>query len=131
MLDRAKGCNSRIALRRRHHVSYQRSEGAGSGSVWQRTRIEARRERDRTRIIQRATDHRTSTDAAPLTPAFEYFLSESRWIDVGTGGLAAVAAMLVEAVRLHLDTTVANEPRLPLDSSIAPRAATLSRWKWG
>jgi TolB-like protein/tetratricopeptide (TPR) repeat protein len=69
-------------------------------------------------------------DAAPLTPAFEYFLSESQWIDVGAGGLAAVAAKLVEAVRLHLDTTVANEPRPPLGTSVAPRAATLPGWRW-
>jgi hypothetical protein len=40
------------------------------------------------------------TDAAPLTRAFEYFLSgESQWIGFGAGGLAAVAAKLVEAVR--------------------------------
>jgi hypothetical protein len=39
------------------------------------------------------------TDAAPLTPAFEYFLSESQWIDVGIGGIAAVTAKLVEAIR--------------------------------
>ena len=70
------------------------------------------------------------TDTAPLTPAFEYFLSESQWIDVGAGGLAAVAAKLVEAVRLHLDSTVANEPPPSLNPSVAPRAAMLPRWRW-
>ena len=50
------------------------------------------------------------TDAAPLTPAFEYFLSESQWIDVGAGGVAAVAAKLVEAVRSHADSPVSTWP---------------------
>jgi TolB-like protein/tetratricopeptide (TPR) repeat protein len=70
------------------------------------------------------------TDAAPLTPAFEYFLSESQWIDVGAGGLAAVAAKLVEAVRLHLDTTVANEPRPPLDPSVPSRGLASPHTRW-
>jgi TolB-like protein/Flp pilus assembly protein TadD len=39
------------------------------------------------------------TDAKPLTPALEYFLSESQWIDVGTGGPEAAESKLVEAVR--------------------------------
>lgn len=42
------------------------------------------------------------TDATPLTPALEYFLSESQWIDVADGGLEAAIARLIEAVRrLH------------------------------
>jgi hypothetical protein len=48
--------------------------------------------------------------AAPLTPAFEYFLSESQWIDVGAGGIAAVAAKMVEAVRSHADSADAMGP---------------------
>jgi TolB-like protein/Tfp pilus assembly protein PilF len=50
------------------------------------------------------------TDAAALTPAFEYFLSESQWIDVGAGGVAAVAAKLVEAVRSHAGSAVSAGP---------------------
>src|SRR5271169_624146 len=42
------------------------------------------------------------TDNAPLPPAFEYFLSESQWINVGTGGIDAAIASLVGAVRQHL-----------------------------
>jgi TolB-like protein/Flp pilus assembly protein TadD len=42
------------------------------------------------------------TDAASLPRAFEYFLSESQWIDVGSGGIEAAAAKLVDAVRRHL-----------------------------
>lgn len=68
------------------------------------------------------------TDAAPLTPAFEYFLSESQWIDVGAGGVAAVAAKLVEAVRSHVDLAVATGPvTAPVTAgrSVAP---PLRRW---
>ena len=39
------------------------------------------------------------TDAAPLTAALEYFLSESQWIDLGSEGTDAAFARLVEAVR--------------------------------
>jgi len=39
------------------------------------------------------------TDAAGLTPALEYFLSESQWIDVGAGRLAAEADRIVLALR--------------------------------
>jgi TolB-like protein/Flp pilus assembly protein TadD len=39
------------------------------------------------------------TDTTPLTPAFEYFLSESQWIDVGAGGVDGISAKLVEAVQ--------------------------------
>jgi TolB-like protein/Tfp pilus assembly protein PilF len=56
-------------------------------------------------------------------------LSESQWIDVGAGGIPAVAAKLVEAVHRHLDspielradTSMAEDlqPRGPID----PRAA--------
>ena len=70
------------------------------------------------------------TDNVALTPAFEYFLSESQWIDVGAGGLAAVAAKLVDAVRLHLAPTVSSEPHAPLIPSVVPRTATLTRWRW-
>jgi TolB-like protein len=39
------------------------------------------------------------TDTTPLTPALEYFLSESQWIDVGPGGVGPQATKLAEAVR--------------------------------
>src|SRR3984893_490623 len=62
--------------------------------------------------IERASSKRRRiiafhTDSAPLTRAFEYFLSESQWIDVGTGGTEAAAAKLVEAVPRHLDPCAA------------------------
>ena len=43
------------------------------------------------------------TDSAPLSPAFEYFLSESQWLQVGADGIATTAATLAAAVRRHLD----------------------------
>jgi TolB-like protein len=41
-------------------------------------------------------------DAAPLTPAFEYFLNQSQWIEVGAGGAEGAVAKLVEAVGRNL-----------------------------
>jgi TolB-like protein/thioredoxin-like negative regulator of GroEL len=38
-------------------------------------------------------------DEAPLSPALEYFLSESHWIDARTGGMDAALAKLVAAIR--------------------------------
>lgn len=42
------------------------------------------------------------TDAAVLPHAFEYFLSESQWIEVGSHGIEPAAAKLADAVRRHL-----------------------------
>jgi TolB-like protein len=70
------------------------------------------------------------TDSATLTRAFEYFLSESQWIDVGSEGIEAAGAKLVEAVRRHLTppsdikTSVALEQR-PLD-----RKSAIARHPW-
>jgi TolB-like protein len=68
------------------------------------------------------------TDAAPLTPAFEYFLSESQWIDVGPGGLAAVAAKLVEAVRSQASSTAPTAP--VAERMVARRWATVPLKRW-
>ncbi|MDH4260344.1 MAG: TIR domain-containing protein [Gammaproteobacteria bacterium] len=70
------------------------------------------------------------TGAAPLPPAFEYFLSESQWIDVGVGGVAGVAAKLMEAVRSHLDVSVVGEPRAYSDPQVASRGAAAPSKKW-
>jgi TolB-like protein len=76
--------------------------------------------------IERASSKRRRivalrTDSASLTRAFEYFLSESQWIDVGSGGMEAAAARLVDAVRRHLAPASAIEP------SVAPQRRTLDR----
>jgi TolB-like protein len=59
------------------------------------------------------------TDAKPLTPALEYFLSESQWIDVGTGGPEAAESKLVEAVRRLIAQPSGN---LPSAAAIVPGA---------
>jgi adenylate cyclase len=62
--------------------------------------------------IERASSKRRPiiairTDSGELTPAFEYFLSESQWIDMRPGGADVATAKLVEAVRRHLDRSAA------------------------
>ena len=57
--------------------------------------------------IERASSKRRRivalrTDRASLPRAFEYFLSESQWLDVESGGVEAAAAKLVQAVSRHL-----------------------------
>jgi TolB-like protein len=65
--------------------------------------------------IERASSKRRRiialhTDSAPLTRAFEYFLSESQWIEVGPGGIEAASEKLVAAVRRHVESAVATGP---------------------
>jgi len=74
--------------------------------------------------IERASSKRRRiiafhTDSAPLTRGFEYFLSESQWIDVATGGTDAAIGKLVEAVRRHVDPAAAMEARVRPDSPAA------------
>jgi TolB-like protein len=38
-------------------------------------------------------------DATPLTPAFEYFLSESQWVEAQAGHMEAAYAKLIESIR--------------------------------
>jgi TolB-like protein/tetratricopeptide (TPR) repeat protein len=49
------------------------------------------------------------TEATPLPRAFEYFLSESQWIEVGAGGIEPAAAKLAESVRRHLGAAPATD----------------------
>jgi TolB-like protein/Tfp pilus assembly protein PilF len=76
--------------------------------------------------IERASSKRrpiiaVRTDLAPLTPAFEYFLSESQWIDLGSGDTAAAFAKLVEAARRHLTS------RPAIEQGASPDRHTLDR----
>ncbi|HEY6618335.1 MAG TPA: TIR domain-containing protein [Steroidobacteraceae bacterium] len=50
------------------------------------------------------------TDTAPLNRAFEYFLSESQWIEVSDGGIGAATARLLDAVAQHLSPGSALPP---------------------
>ena len=77
--------------------------------------------------IERASSKRRPiialrTDLAPLTPAFEYFLSESQWIDVGAGGMDAAAAKLVDAVRRLISSPSGVNPAHGVDSAEPPAA---------
>lgn len=67
--------------------------------------------------IERASSKRRRiialrVDSAPLTKAFEYFLSESQWIELGPGGTDRAVAKLAEAVRRHLDPSGVPDPRV-------------------
>jgi TolB-like protein len=62
------------------------------------------------------------TDAAPLTRSFEYFLSESQWIDVAALGMPAALSKLTQAVREGLAPSAWVSPGLGSDASnSAPR----------
>jgi TolB-like protein/thioredoxin-like negative regulator of GroEL len=62
------------------------------------------------------------TDTAPLTRAFEYFLNQSQWIEVGNGGMDAAIAQLVAAVEGHLSPRFA----VPFTNSFEQRASPRS-----
>ncbi len=72
------------------------------------------------REIERAASKRRRivglrTDAAPLSRSFEYFLSESQWIDVAALGVPAALAKLVQAVRQSLAPSSWVSPGLGTD----------------
>jgi TolB-like protein/Tfp pilus assembly protein PilF len=74
------------------------------------------------------------TDATPLTPSLEYFLSESQWIEAGAGAADAASAKLIEAVqRLIAHPSSANpahdaNPDIPV-AAIPASAPANQRWK--
>ena len=70
------------------------------------------------------------TDGADLPGAFEYFLSESQWIDAGTGNLDAAAAKLVEAVRSHLGVGPSSSPDGAIATHTPPEVSRNSPRRW-
>jgi TolB-like protein/tetratricopeptide (TPR) repeat protein len=84
--------------------------------------------------LERATSKRhpiiaLRLDTAPLTRAFEYFLNESQWIDVGVGNPDAAIRKLVSAVGQHLAPgTGATNRALP--PKVAPSKSAISRRTW-
>jgi TolB-like protein len=64
------------------------------------------------------------TDAVALPGAFEYFLSESQWIDIGAGGIELAAAKLAEAVRHHLESSLESSADDTRTVALARNAAT-------
>jgi TolB-like protein/Tfp pilus assembly protein PilF len=84
--------------------------------------------------IERASSKRhpiivLRTDAAPLTRAFEYFLSESQWIEVSAGGSDSAIEQLVSAVGQHLVTEAVATNRPPLPTTNLSKTATPRR-RW-
>jgi TolB-like protein len=82
--------------------------------------------------IERASSKRRPiialhTDSAPLTPAFEYFLSESQWIELTAGAEDAAAAKLAAAMPGYRSRTLAPDPHAPPDAHAARPAARRSR----
>jgi TolB-like protein len=76
------------------------------------------------REVERAASKRRRvivlrTDAAQLTRSFEYFLSESQWIDVAVFGMPGALAKLTQAVGQGLAPSSWVSPRLGADAGHA------------
>src|SRR5271169_577670 len=86
--------------------------------------------------LERATSKRhpiiaLRLDTAPLTPAFEYFLNESQWIEVGASGSDAAIAQLVGAVGQHLSPGSAPaRTHAPQGHATKPKGAAAPRAVW-
>jgi TolB-like protein len=65
-------------------------------------------------------------DEAPLTPAFEYFLSESQWVDIPLDGRDAAFAKLATA--LSHPPAPGAAPSLPAHAPGGPRRRTRRAW---
>jgi hypothetical protein len=88
--------------------------------------------------IERASSKRRRiiglrTDAAPLTRSFEYFLSESQWIDVAVLGMPGALTRLTQAVGQGLSPSSWVSPGLgadagnPADRKRKPSYLTIQR----
>src|SRR2546421_5062856 len=71
-------------------------------------------------------------DSAPLTPALEYFLSESQWVEAQTGSMEAAYAELIDAIRDPARTAPRYTPAVPAEVSAASARAAQpkSRLNW-
>ena len=69
-------------------------------------------------------------DAAPLTPALEYFLSESQWIEAGRDGTDAAIAKLVCAVQQHLMPGSSVAPAHSLEAGASRPGVATPRGPW-
>ena len=85
--------------------------------------------------LERATSKRhpiiaLRLDTAPLTRAFEYFLNESQWIEVGAGNADAAIESLVAAVGRHLTPGTVSLPRSTNQASAVGLKAAATRQLW-
>jgi TolB-like protein len=74
------------------------------------------------REIERASSKRRPIfamrlDLTPLTPGFEYFLSESQWIEAESVGFEAACRKLIDAIREPQRLAPANRTSLDADAS--------------
>jgi len=61
-------------------------------------------------------------DDAPLSPALEYFVGESHWIDARAGGMDAALAKLISAIRKSAPTAPGVVAPVTLSAGEAPAA---------
>jgi hypothetical protein len=91
------------------------------------------------REIERAASKRRGiivlrTDAAPLARSFEYFLSDSQWVDVAALGVSAALAKVTQAVRQRVAASswvspgLGTDARNPADRRRRPSYLTVKRW---
>jgi TIR domain len=85
------------------------------------------------RELERAASKRhpiiaLKVDTAPLTAAFEYYLNESQWVELGRDGEHPAIARLVEAVAQHLAPGSAAEIKAPQTQT---PSTFKSRKAWG
>ena len=86
------------------------------------------------RELERATAKRRTImtlriDAAPLSPAFEYFLSESHWIELEAGDTAAAAEKLASAIAGQAEAPLSPQLRASLHGhAAAPIPTRPARW---
>jgi hypothetical protein len=66
-------------------------------------------------------------DGAPLTPALEYFLSESQWVEAQAGNMEPAYAKLIGAISKSAPTTPGIDPRVMPSATTAPAAHTKVR----
>lgn len=90
------------------------------------------------REIERAASKRRGiivlrTDAAPLARSFEYFLSDSQWVDVAALGVPAAVARITQAVRQRVAASswvspgLGTDARNPADRRRRPSYLTVKR----
>jgi TolB-like protein len=80
--------------------------------------------------VERASSKRRTIfalriDAAPLTPALEYFLSESQWVEVQAGKMQPAYAKLIDAIRKSASASPGAIP--PVTQPAADAAAAHPR----
>jgi TolB-like protein len=69
-------------------------------------------------------------DHTPLTHNFEYVLSESQWIEVGSGGMGAALAKVADAVHRQEQTPRLTVAGSPIAATSLPGSNKRMPWRW-